>query len=128
MSPRPRSRTRRQFPRTARVNHLVQEILAEQLGRIDDDRLTTVTVTGVNIDADLARAIVFYDSALGPEADDETVEALEEVRSRLQAAVNREARMRRTPLLVFKPDPAIRGAARIDEILSELHHDDADGA
>ena len=128
MSPRPRSRTRRQFPRTARVNHLVQEILAEHLARIDDERLVTVTITGVEIDADLARAIVFFDSPLDAESDEETLEALEEVRSRLQAAVNREARMRRTPQLVFKPDPAIRGAARIEEILTELHHDDPDGA
>jgi ribosome-binding factor A len=87
-----------------------------------------VTLTGVDVDADLSRAIVFYDSLLGPESDESILEALEEVRYRLQAAVNRETKMRRTPLLVFKPDPAIRGAARIDEILHDLQRDDPDGS
>ncbi|MEO9223410.1 MAG: 30S ribosome-binding factor RbfA [Acidimicrobiales bacterium] len=125
MSPRSRPRTRRQFPRTARVSHLVQEILAEQLTRIDDERLLLVTVTDVDIDADLSRAIVFFDSPTGPEGDETIIEALEGFRHRLQAAVNREARLRRTPMLVFKPDPAIRGAARIDQILHRIHRDEA---
>lgn len=128
MSPRTRSRGRRQFPRTARVNHVVQEILADHLARIDDDRLDAVTVTGVETDPDLARAVVFFDNPAGPEADGDVLDALGELRPRLQAAVNRETRMRRTPTLVFRPDPAVRSAARIDEILHEIHDHEGDGA
>jgi ribosome-binding factor A len=112
---------------------VVIEILAEQLARSDDDRLEGVSLTGVEVDADLSRALVFYDSAAGAEGDDSVLEALEEHRARLQAAVNRETTMRRTPTLVFRPDPAIRSAARIEEILHEIHRDepepldDADG-
>ena len=32
------------YPRTARLNQLVQQIVAEELERIDDERLTLVTV------------------------------------------------------------------------------------
>ena len=46
----------RDYPRTARLNSLVKEIVAEELERIDDERLELVTVTSVVVDGDLARA------------------------------------------------------------------------
>ena len=46
----------RQYPRMARVNELLREVLAESLERIDDERLGGVTITDVRCDADLARA------------------------------------------------------------------------
>ena len=69
-------RTNRDYPRTARLNRLFQEILAEELERIDDDRLELVTVMAVDCDADLGRAIVFYESLGGADDDDEVLEAL----------------------------------------------------
>ncbi len=127
MRPRSRSDGRRQFPRTARVNHLVQEILADNLARIDDERLQGVTITGVEVDSDLARAVAFYDSPAGPEGDEAILAALSELRPRLQSAVNREAKLRRTPALVFRPDPAIRTGERIDQILRDLHSEPRHG-
>ena len=47
------------YPRTARLNELVREIVAEELERIDDERLDLVTVVDVVVDADLRRAIVY---------------------------------------------------------------------
>ena len=40
----------RQYPRTARVNELLREILADNLERIDDDRLQLMTLTGIDCD------------------------------------------------------------------------------
>ena len=42
----------RRYPRTARVNELVREVVAEELERIDDERLELVTVTGVDVEPD----------------------------------------------------------------------------
>lgn len=114
---RRRSRSR-DYPRTARLNELFREIIAEALERIDDDRLELVTVTGVEVDADLKRAIV-YVAAIREGEDDETLEALAEVRHRVQGAVAREARVKRTPELVFRIDDVLRTAERIDELLRE---------
>ena len=44
---RPKYTSQRQYPRTARINELLREILADELERIDDERLDLVTVTGV---------------------------------------------------------------------------------
>ena len=55
---RPRPATKRQFPRTARLNTLLQQIVAQYLERVDDERLGFLTVTGVEVDNDLNRAVV----------------------------------------------------------------------
>jgi len=110
--------TSRQYPRTARLNELLREILADELERSDDDRLQLVTVTAVEIEGDLRHAVVFFDSLEGEDGDDAVLEALAEVRWRLQGAIGRQARMKRTPELSFRPDPAVREGARIESLLA----------
>jgi ribosome-binding factor A len=119
-----RHTTARDFPRTARLNRLFQEILAEELELIDDDRLHMVTVMSVDVEGDLRRATVYYDSLGGAEDDDAVLAALEEVRHRLQGAIGRQARVKRTPELVFKPDDVARGAARLEEVIRSLHDEE----
>lgn len=109
----------RQYPRTARINELLREILADNLERIDDDRLQLLTITGIDCERDLRRARVYYDSLEGAEGDEAVLEALAELRPRLQAAVNREARLKRTPELMFAPDPAVRTAERLEAVLRD---------
>jgi ribosome-binding factor A len=116
------------YPRSARLNKLFQEILAEELELVDDDRLELVTVMDVDVDAELSRAKVYYmvhDDERGPEA----AEALAAYRVRLQKAIGSQARVRRVPELVFEPDQVTEAAARIEAILRDLpeaHSDDPD--
>ena len=44
--------------RSSRLNELLREIIAEELNRIDDDRLQWVSVTHVKTDRSLDRAVV----------------------------------------------------------------------
>jgi ribosome-binding factor A len=99
------------------VNALLVEVLASALERIndDDDRLELITVTGVRTDPDLRRAIVFF-SSLPPAA----AEALADHRRTLQAAIGREVRMKRTPLLEFRPDPGVESGQRVEEALRRI--------
>ena len=110
----------RDYPRTARLNTLVQEIVAEELERIDDERLELVTVTSGVVDGDLARAVVYYDHGKGEEAEEQIQEAFGELRGRLQGAVGRQAKVKRTPELRFEPDKVIRNALRIEDVLRGL--------
>jgi ribosome-binding factor A len=112
--------TARDYPRTARLNALFQEILAEELERIDDDRLELVTIMSVDCDASLERAIVFYESLGGVDDDEDVLEALAEARPRLRSAVGRQARVKRTPELIFRPDDVVRGARRVEDLLRGL--------
>lgn len=126
----PRRPSRRQYPRTARVNHLIQEIVADALARVDDERLTLVAITGVEVDRGLERAVVYFDD---PDADqdDEVLTALGRLAPRLRETINAEARLRRVPALEFRPDPGVRAGDRIDQILrglgAEEDHADPDG-
>jgi ribosome-binding factor A len=121
---RRRVQTPRQYPRTARINELVREIAAEEIERIDDERLELVAITSVDVESDLRHAVVWFDSLRG-EADDEAVlEAFGDARVALQAAIGRQARLKRTPTLSFKPDPAIRTGERVEQIIREQHRDD----
>lgn len=109
--------SQRDYPRTARLNQLFREIVAEALGEIDDERLEQVTVTTVAVEPDLRHAVVYYDSLSGESGDDDVMEALAENRWRLQGEIGRQARTKRVPELSFAPDPAVRAGERIDDLL-----------
>jgi len=139
--------TNRQYPRTARLNTLLQEIVADFFERVDDERFEMLTVTGVEVDNDLNRAQVFV-SALdrvlskpdpepnidgsaaatggAPDPDQDLLDALADYRKPVQAKIGREARIRKTPEVVFVIDPAVRSGARIDEILAAINPSDSD--
>jgi ribosome-binding factor A len=118
-----RDRPVRKYPRALRVNELLREVLAEELERIEDgdDRLGLLTVTAVESEADFRRAVVFLSSLPEPAA-----EALAEHRPRLQAAIGRQVRLKRTPQLSFEVDPGVRHGAIVDDILRTLKQPDAD--
>jgi ribosome-binding factor A len=109
--------TVRQYPRVARVNEVLRQVLAEAIERLadHDERLDLLTVTGVSADPDFARAIVLFASL----SDDARV-ALGEVRPRLQALIAGQVRLKRTPLLVFAVDPAVATGNRIEDVLRHL--------
>jgi ribosome-binding factor A len=129
--------TARDYPRTARLNHLVHEIVAEELERLDDDRLGFFTVVAVEVEPDMRRATVWYTSlsegddpdAPGSGAAEEAdghavVDALADHRPRLQSAIARQAHLKRTPELIFRPDTVIRQAERLEQILREIGSED----
>jgi ribosome-binding factor A len=118
----------RRYPRTARLNELFREILGDEIERADDDRLDLVTIMSVDVQTDLERATVYWSSVLADDDTDSDVQAaLAEARPRLQKAIGRQARVRRVPELVFRPDPSVRSAERIEGILREIHDETARG-
>jgi len=106
------------YPRTARVNRVLQEVLAEALERLADadERLRMATVTAVDTAPDLRHATVFL-SSLG----DDVALALAEHRVVLQRAIANEVRLKRTPHLEFAADPAVVAGTRVEEILRRIH-------
>ena len=112
------------YPRMARVNEVLREVLADAIETEagSDERLELVTVTGVECDPDLRHATVLLDSLPQPAG-----EALAEVRPRLQAAIAREVRIKRTPQLSFEADPAVAYAERVEKLLRELKVDEPTG-
>jgi ribosome-binding factor A len=122
------------YPRTARVNEVLVEIIADELSRLSDPRLELVTLTGAEVSSDLAYATLYY-SGLGAggaaPSDDEakaTASALAKAAPHLRRSLGHQVRWRNTPALTFKVDPSISAGQRIEELLREIHeHDEGRG-
>jgi len=97
----------------------LREVIADELAKLDDDRLTMVTITAVDVDSEMNRGIVYFDSLQGVAGDEKIIDALGEYRKRLQHEIALQVKSRRTPVLQFKPDETMRAAARIDAVLRE---------
>jgi len=102
--------------RSARVGELIRRIVAEELEQLDDDRLALASITGVVVDRDLFRAVVYF-TTLDIEDDPEVIKALEEHSKRLRREVGAQTRLRRAPELQFRPDETLRAAERIEDLL-----------
>ena len=94
-------------------------MLADELVRIDDERLAFVTVTRIDVDPEMNRAVVYYDSLAGEEGDADILAAFADHRIRLQGSIGRQVRAKKTPILSFRPDDVIRSAERIERILKD---------
>ncbi|MEM7141756.1 MAG: 30S ribosome-binding factor RbfA [Actinomycetota bacterium] len=103
--------------RTARVGELIRRIVAEELEHIDDDRLTMVSITDVDVDRELHKAVIWF-TTLDGDDDPEITEAFDELGGQLRKAVSSQARLRATPLLEFRADATLRSAQRIEELLA----------
>lgn len=113
-----------------RVNESVREVIAEGLGELKDPRIGIVTVTGVVVTPDLGEARVFV-SVLGSEKKRQaTLAGLESARGVLQAKINRQLSLRRTPTLTFAYDDSVERGVRmtklIDDLAAELPPDSED--
>jgi ribosome-binding factor A len=107
-----------------RVDEAMRHILSEEIPRLKDPRIGFVTVTAVDTTSDLEHATVWV-SVLGSESERaRTLEALEHAAGVLQARINRELHVRRTPQLRFAYDAAVERGVRMSKLIDELAPDD----
>ncbi len=125
-SRRPKQTTSRHYPRTARLNALLTEIVADyfEVTEFDENEaahLGFLTVTGVEVDSDLNVAEIFF-SIFDDQQDndDEVLEVLSSHRKPIQRAIAQQAKLRKTPEAVFTFDPAVRAGSKIDSILATI--------
>ena len=111
--------------RPERVSELVRQTVAGFLtGDVRDPRIGFVTVTGVEVSADLSHATVSV-SVMGTEEEKaKSLEGLASAARFLRAALSRELRLRTSPELHFRLDRGLEHAQRIDRVLKELKESD----
>ena len=105
--------------RLYRINESIKETLSSVIATegLKDPRVGFVTVTGVETSPDLRHAKV-YVSVLGKKAERErTMTALESSAGFLQARLNDELHMKRTPQLQFFYDETLDRALRIEQVM-----------
>ena len=118
--------------RIDRVNEQIKREIGVIIQReLADPRLRFVTITSVDVSRDLRTAKVYF-SALAdrlPSGGDKP--AAEAARQALQSAtgiirrrVGENVKMRYTPELHFIYDRSVEFSARVEQTLTEIHHDD----
>ncbi len=115
-----------QGSRPDRVADLIGGVLARVLSRVvHDPGIGFVTITRVQVTADLQQARVFY-TALGDEkAQGASDRALNRATPFLRRQIGSRLRLKRVPELHFMVDKSIAGQDRIEQLLTELHTETA---
>jgi ribosome-binding factor A len=103
-----------------RVNESVRAVVAEAVRELKDPRIGMVTVTGVRVTPDLHDATVFV-SVLGSEKKRRnTLAGLQSAHGVLQARINEQLSLRRTPQLTFEYDDSVERGVRMTALIDEL--------
>ena len=119
--------------RARRLAKRIAQIVASGLEHeVKDPRLAMVTITDAKVTADLRDATVYY-TVLGETVDAPpdtagAAAALASATGVLRSLVGRGTGVRFTPTLAFVRDEVPDGVRRIDQLLAEAHHADAEVA
>ncbi|MBI5415240.1 MAG: 30S ribosome-binding factor RbfA [Candidatus Omnitrophica bacterium] len=110
--------------RIKRVNEQIKREISEIVQReLGDSRLRFVTITGVEVSRDLQTAKVYF-SVLGEAAAVEAAHhALKSAAGMIRRLVGARVKIRYTPMLSFFYDRSIEFSARIENALTQIHHD-----
>ena len=106
-----------------RVNEAVRNVVADGVRDLKDPRIGLVTVTGVKVTPDLREATVLVSVLGNDKARRATLEGLVSAHGVLQARINRELSLRRTPTLTFTYDDAVERGVRMTKLIDELAAD-----
>ena len=113
--------------RPDRVGEQIREGLSEILtrGDVHDPGIGFITLTRVQVSPDLQLARVFYTSLGDPKARSETARALVRATPFLRRQIAGRLRLRRAPELEFRFDEGVEHQDRIEQILRDLHEEEA---
>ncbi len=107
--------------RRARLNEQLRRELSELIRlQVRDPRVGLVTITGVDIAADLGSARVYIRAVGGPDEMAVSLEGLGAAAPFLRTQLGRILHVRRVPELRFREDRSFEGAARIEQMLTEV--------
>ena len=113
--------------RPDRVGEQIREELSEILsrGEVHDPGIGFITLTRVQVTPDLQIARVLYTSLGDPKARKDTARALDRATPLFRRQIGGRLRLRRVPELEFRFDESIERQDRIEQILRDLHEEDA---
>jgi len=117
----------------SRRSERVAEVIRQEAGRIivsklNDPRIGFVTVTRVEVSADLSVAKIYVSVLNQKGREGATLRGLESAKRHIQNAIGESLGLRKTPALIFRADPGVKQSIRIGGILNELARERGDEA
>jgi len=115
--------------RLRRLRALMKEQVSDIIqSRMSDPELGFVTVTDAELSPDLRHAKVFVSVYGSAEERAGSLRALQRATGFVRSQLGERLRLKFTPEIVFVYDPAVERAARVFELLADLHAGDAAAA
>jgi len=114
--------------RLSKVAQAIKEEVAQIVQReIKDPRIGFVTVTRVNISADLQHATVYF-SILGDDQKKvkETEAGLKSAAGYVRKLLGQRLHIRVTPQVIFRADPSIAESIRMSKLIDDLHKENGE--
>ena len=113
------------YPRSARVGDQIKKEISEIVQtELRDPGLGFVTITAVEMSADLKHAMVYY-SVLGTEEQKKNSgKALKRASGFIQQQVGKRVRLKYLPALEFKYDRSLEYGEKIDRLLHQIEEED----
>lgn len=113
------------YKRSDRVADLLREEIAELLHRrVKDPRLARVTISSVEVSADLRHAKVYYCFIGGEQEAEPIARGLAKATGFLKIQLGKRVRLKRLPDLHFHYDTSFDYASKIDRLLRKLNRHD----
>ena len=103
---------------------IFEELSTILLMEVSDPRLTSVSITKVKVDRELAFANIYVSSLEGSQAADEIIAGLKHANGYLRSELAHRIEIRHTPRLRFYWDPSPEHADRIDQLIASLHQEE----
>ena len=111
---------KRHSQRAQRVGEQIQRELAELLrDEVKDPRVGRVTITGVEVSADLSHAKVFFTHLAGRAEAGEAERALQHTAGFLRAELSHRLGLYSVPQLHFAYDDSIESGLRLSKLIDE---------
>jgi len=110
--------------RLQRIADRIQQDLAEIIIRkVNDPRISGITVTGVKVDRELAFADIFVSAVEGSTRSKEVLNGLEHASGFLRRELSSQVELRVFPRLRFHWDPTPENADHIERLLASLREE-----
>jgi ribosome-binding factor A len=114
------------YKRSERVGDLIREEVADLIMyKLKDPRIGFVTVTGVEMTADLKLARVFV-SIMKEEERELTLDILNSSKNFIRSNLSKRLRMKFIPAIEFRLDTSVEYGFKIDRLLKEIKEKDED--
>jgi ribosome-binding factor A len=113
--------------RPDRVGDQIRQELSELLsrGQVHDPGIGFITLTRVQVTPDLQLARVYYTTMGDEKARKDTAKALQRATPFFRRQVGARLQLRRVPELEFRFDESVAHQDRIEQIIRDLHEEDA---
>jgi ribosome-binding factor A len=116
---------KRHSHRAQRVGDQIQRELAKLLrDEVKDPRVGRITLTGVEVSADLSHAKVFFTHLAGREHAEEAVHALQHTAGFLRSELSRRLGLYSVPQLHFAYDDSIEAGMKLSRLIDEAIAED----